>query len=59
MAYRLCYEKMWKLRNRAAETLGDKFDIRDYHEVVLSDGVKRLVVLETRVDRYIAAAQAD
>ena len=59
MAYRLGYEKMWELRHRAEEALGDAFDIRDYLEVVLSDGAKPLVVLEAKVDRYIASALQD
>ncbi len=56
LAYRLGYEKMWELRKRAEESLGDAFDIRDYHDVVLTDGAKPLPVLEAKVDRYIAAA---
>ncbi len=57
LAYRLGYEKQWELRQRAEEQLGDKFDVRDYHNVVLSDGAKPLVVLEAKVDRYIADAR--
>ncbi len=56
LAYRLGYEKMWELRHRSEEALGDAFDIREYHEVVLSDGAKPLVVLEAKVDSYIASA---
>ncbi len=55
LAYRLGYEKMWELRWRAEEALGDAFDIRDFHDVVLTDGAKPLPVLEAKVDRYIAA----
>ena len=53
LAYRLGYEKHWELRQRAEEKLGDKFDIREYHDVVLSDGTKSLPVLEAKVDRWI------
>jgi uncharacterized protein (DUF885 family) len=53
LAYRLGYEKHWELRNRAEEKLGDGFDIREYHEVVLSDGAMPLPVLEAKVDRWI------
>ena len=53
--YRLGYEQHWKLRKRAEAELGDKFDIRDYHDVVLSDGAKPLGVLEAKVNRYIEA----
>lgn len=55
LAYRLGYEKHWELRRRAEAKLGDVFDIRDYHNVVLSDGTKPLPVLEAKVDRWIAA----
>lgn len=54
LAYRLGYEKHWELRRKAEAALGDKFDIREYHNVVLSDGAKPLPVLEAKVDRYIA-----
>lgn len=57
LAYRLGYEKQWELRHRAEQALGDRFDIREYHNVVLSDGAKPLPVLEAKVDRYIAAAK--
>jgi len=57
LAYRLGYEKMWELRHRAEQALGERFDVRDFHEVVLSDGSKPLSVLEAKVDRYIEAAQ--
>jgi uncharacterized protein (DUF885 family) len=53
LAYRLGYEKQWELRKRAEAELGDNFDIREYHNVVLSDGAKPLGVLESRVQRYI------
>jgi uncharacterized protein (DUF885 family) len=56
LAYRLGYEKIWELRHKAEAALGDRFDIREFHDVVLSDGAKPLPVLEAKVDRYIAAA---
>jgi hypothetical protein len=34
--------------------LGDKFDLRDFHDVVLKNGAVPLDILETLVDRYIA-----
>lgn len=59
LAYRLGYEKQWELRHRAEQALGDRFNIREYHNVVLSDGAKPLPVLEAKVDRYIAAAKQE
>jgi len=56
LAYRLGYEKQWELRRKAEAALGENFDIREYHDVVLSDGAKPMVVLESKVDRWIAAS---
>ena len=55
LAYRLGYEKQWELRRHAEAVLADKFDIREYHDVVLSDGAKPLGVLEAKVERYITS----
>ncbi|MES2054761.1 MAG: DUF885 domain-containing protein [Pseudomonadota bacterium] len=47
--------KIAELRARAEKELGPRFDIRDFHEAVLSQGALPLDVLEEQVDRYIAA----
>ena len=52
----LCWT--WNQGKRTEEALGDKFDIRDNHEMILSDFAKPLVALETKVDCYIAVADA-
>ena len=46
--------KIAELRQRAERELGPKFDIRDFHEVVLGQGALPLDVLEEQVTRYIA-----
>jgi uncharacterized protein (DUF885 family) len=43
------------LRERAQKTLGDRFDIRRFHDAVLGAGALPLDVLETRIDAWIAA----
>ncbi|WP_126171983.1 DUF885 domain-containing protein [Altericroceibacterium xinjiangense] len=48
--------KIAELRDRARRELGPRFDIRDFHEVVLGQGPLPLNVLEEEVNRYIAAA---
>lgn len=55
LAYRLGYQKIWELRRRAEQALGESFDIREFHNTVLSDGAKPLPVLEAKVDRWIAS----
>ena len=46
--------KISGLRERAERELGDRFDIRDFHEAVLGGGAVPLDVLEDRVEAYIA-----
>ncbi len=47
--------KIAELRARAERDLGPRFDIRDFHEAVLSQGALPLAVLDEQVNRYIAA----
>jgi uncharacterized protein (DUF885 family) len=46
--------KIAELRTRAQRELGTRFDIRDFHEAVLSQGALPLDLLEEQVVRYIA-----
>jgi uncharacterized protein (DUF885 family) len=43
------------LRRKAQAELGDRFDVRDFHREVLSDGAVPLEVLESKIDRWVAA----
>ena len=56
-AYKIGMIKMLELREKARTALGDSFDIRDFHDVVLRNGAVPLDVLEQLVDEYIAAAK--
>ena len=46
------------LRKKAEDALGDRFDLRAFHEVVLGNGSVPLEVLTEQVDAYIASKQA-
>ncbi len=58
LAYKMGELKIKALRARAEKALGPKFDIRAFHREVLKDGAVTLDVLETKIDRWIAAVQA-
>lgn len=54
LAYKLGEMTIRRVRAKAEEALGERFDIRKFHDVVLSLGSVPLPVLETRIDAFIA-----
>ncbi|MEC7819337.1 MAG: DUF885 domain-containing protein [Pseudomonadota bacterium] len=56
-SYMIGQLKIADLRARAERELGTRFDIRAFHEAVLSEGALPLDALEDQVDRYIARAK--
>lgn len=54
----LCYKigqlKIRELRTRAEKALGDKFSVKEFHNQVLNSGSLPLVLLEEKIDRWIA-----
>jgi uncharacterized protein (DUF885 family) len=57
-AYMIGKRKIEELRSRAEKVLGDKFDIRRFHDAVLGQGAVPLDALEAQIDAWIAAEKA-
>ena len=53
LSYKIGEIKIRELRKKAKQVLGNKFDIRDFHEVILSQGTVTLSILEERINNYI------
>jgi uncharacterized protein (DUF885 family) len=57
-AYKVGMMKILELREQAMNELGDKFDLRDFHDVVLKNGAVPLDILERIVNDYIEATKS-
>ncbi|MFZ5618863.1 MAG: DUF885 domain-containing protein, partial [Pseudomonadota bacterium] len=58
LSYKVGMIKILDLREKAKKQLKDKFDIRDFHDVVLKNGAVPLPILEELVDDYIVKKKA-
>ena len=54
LAYKVGQLKILEVRDRAKKALGDKFDLRAFHDQVLDSGALPLDVLSDRIDAWIA-----
>ena len=55
--YKIGMLKIQELRSNAEKALGDKFDIRGFHDVVLGGGAMPLSILERRVNDWVASVK--
>lgn len=53
LSYKIGELKIKALRKIATEKLGDRFDVREFHDLILSQGTVTLPILEKMVNRYI------
>lgn len=52
-SYKVGMMKILQIREKAKQALGDNFDLRDFHDVVLKNGAVPLDILERLVDGYV------
>jgi uncharacterized protein (DUF885 family) len=58
LAYKIGQRKFLELRERATNALGERFDIRAFHDALLAEGALPLDVLDARIDAWIAQKKA-
>lgn len=57
LSYKIGQLKIIELRNKAEQSLGDQFDIKEFHNQVLETGCIPLQLLEDKIDNWIASYQ--
>lgn len=57
-AYKIGEIRLRQIRQRAEAELGDRFDVRAFHDALLVDGPLPLALLDQRMDRWIAEQKA-
>ncbi len=58
LSYKMGELKIKELRRTAEKSLGEKFDVREFHDVILRNGAIPLPVLEEEVEAYIASFES-
>lgn len=54
LAYQVGQLEISEIRAKAEMQLGDRFDVKDFHDQILQDGALPLDVLEEKIDRWAA-----
>ncbi len=57
-AYKTGQIAILKMRKRAEDTLGDRFNLREFHELILMNGAMPLGILDEMVDEWIEQEKA-
>lgn len=57
LSYKVGQLKILSLRHKAEQALGDKFDLKAFHDQMLTSGSLPLAVMEDKIDRWITAQQ--
>jgi uncharacterized protein (DUF885 family) len=57
LAYKMGALRILELREHARKSLGDKFDIRRFHQAVLGSGALPMTVLEQHVDWFVQTSR--
>ena len=58
VAYKTGQMEIWRLRRDAEKRLGDRFDIKGFHDTVLGQGAVTLPVLQQQVEAWVAGQSA-
>jgi len=53
LSYKVGEFKIRELRNYAAEQLGDKFDVREFHSQILTDGAMPMTILDSKIKQWV------
>ncbi len=59
LAYKMGQREIFRLRSEAQERLGDRFDVKAFHDTVLTSGAMPLPMLDELVTEWIEAVLAD
>lgn len=59
LGYKIGELTIWRLRRQAETELGDKFDIRAFHDEILKDGAMTMAMLEAKINGWIERVQGE